>query len=80
MALSPWSIRGINPLMSGDSKAITYWQCWWKATWIIFLVRCVLGFLNGGESGLAYALGGALILAPISGLLVGAIIYALSKK
>ena len=66
--------------MSDNPSGVTYWQCWWKATWIIFLVRCVLGFLNGGESGLAYALGGALILAPISGLIVGGIIYAMRKK
>ncbi len=66
--------------MSDTPAGVTYWQCWWKATWIIFLVRCVLGFLNGGESGLAYALGGALVLAPRSGLIVSGNIYAMRKK
>lgn len=67
-------------VMSDNPSGVTYWQCWWKATWIIFLVRCLLGFLNGGASGFAYALGGALILAPISGLIAGGIMYALRKK
>jgi len=68
--------------MSGnpDGSQVTYWQCWWKATWIIFLVRCSLGFLSGGERGLAAAFGAALILAPVSGLIVGAIIYGVRKK
>jgi hypothetical protein len=66
--------------MRETPSGVTYWQCWWKATWIIFLVRCLLGFLNGGERGLAYAMGGALILAPTSGLIVGGIIYAMRKK
>lgn len=66
--------------MSDNPSGVTYWQCWRKATWIIFLVRCLLGFLNGGESGFAYALGGALILAPISGLIAGGIMYAMRKK
>jgi hypothetical protein len=59
---------------------VTYWQCWWKATWIIFLVRCALGFLSGGAHGFAVALGAALILAPLTGLLGGAIIYAAKRK
>lgn len=63
-----------------DGSQVTYWQCWWKATWIIYLVRCALGYLSGGERGFAYALGGAIILAPISGLIAGAIIYAVRKK
>ena len=66
--------------MSDNPAGVTYWQCWWKATWIIFLVRCVLGYLNGGEHGFAVALGGALILAPITGLIAGGIMYALRKK
>ena len=77
------SVRGgglHNAPMSDNPSGVTYWQCWWKATWIIFLVRCLLGLLNGGESGFAYALGGALILAPISGLIVGGIMYAFRKK
>jgi hypothetical protein len=63
-----------------DGSQVTYWQCWWKATWIIFLVRCALGFLSGGGNGLAAAMGGAIILAPISGLIAGGIMYALRKK
>ena len=59
---------------------LTFWQCWWKATWIIFLVRCALGFLSGGEHGFAVALGAALILAPLTGLIFGGIAYALRKK
>ena len=59
---------------------MTFWRCWWRATWIIFLVRCLLGFLSGGERGFAYALGGALILAPLSGLVAGGIMYAIRRK
>jgi hypothetical protein len=66
--------------MSETPSGVTYWQCWWKATWIIFLVRCALGFLSGGERGLAAAFGAALILAPVSGLIVGAIFYGVRKK
>lgn len=69
-----------NAPMSENPTGVTYWQCWWKATWIIFLVRGLLGFLNGGEHGFAVALGGALILAPFSGLIVGGIMYALRKR
>lgn len=59
---------------------VTFGQYWWKATWIIFLIRCALGFLSGGGQGFAAALGGALILAPISGLIFGGIAFALRKK
>ncbi len=58
---------------------VTYWACWWKATWIIYLLVCVLGFLSGGEGGLAYAVGGGLIKAPLSGLFWGWIYWLIKK-
>ena len=35
-----------------NAPKVTYWACWWKATWVLFLIGCVLGYLNGrGEPG-----------------------------
>lgn len=66
--------------MSETLAGVTYGQCWWKATLVIFLLRCLLGFLNVGEWGHAYAMGGVLIFLPISGLIVGGNMYAMRKK
>ena len=62
-----------------EAPKVTYWACWWKATWIIYLLVCVLGFLSGGEGGLAYAIGGGLIKAPLSGLFWGWIYWLIKK-
>ncbi len=58
---------------------VTYLACWWKATWILFLLGCVLGFLNAGEAGLATAIGVGLILAPLKGLFWGWIYWLIKK-
>jgi hypothetical protein len=58
---------------------ITYWACWWKATWVLFLIGCVLGYLNSREAGLATAIGAGLILAPIKGLFWGWIYWLIKK-
>jgi hypothetical protein len=62
-----------------NAPKVTYWACWWHATWVLFLIGCVLGFLSAGEAGLATAIGAGLILAPIKGLF-GGWIYWLIKK
>jgi hypothetical protein len=36
-----------------NAPKVTYWACWWKATWVLFLIGCVLGYLNGRGEGLA---------------------------
>ena len=54
-----------------NTTKVTYWACWWRATWVLFLANCVLGYLSGGEAGLAYSVGTGLVACPISGLFWG---------
>ena len=42
---------------------------WIKNTVVIFFGAALLGYLNGGTHGMGYAMGAALIVAPISGLI-----------
>lgn len=44
-----------------NTPKVTYWACWWRATWIIYLIGCVFGFHSYGEAGLAVAIGAGLI-------------------
>lgn len=62
-----------------NTPKVTYWACWWQATWVIFLLICVLGFLSGGEHGLAFAIGGGLFKAPLAGLFWGWILWLIKK-
>ena len=62
-----------------ETPKLSYWACWWKATWVLFLLGCLLGFLNAGESGLAMAMGAGLLLAPIKGLFWGWIYWLIKK-
>ena len=54
-----------------NAPKVTYRACWWRATWVLFLLGCLLGYGNNGEAGLARAIGGGIILAPLSGLFWG---------
>jgi|GEM_PF-2404796 len=58
----------------------TFWQTWWKATWILFLARCALGFLSRGGEGLGMAIGSGLVAAPIGGLIVAGLIALFRSK
>ena len=51
-----------------------FWKTWLKCTGWIFLSYCVFGFAANGSSGLAAGFGGGLILAPIKGAILAAII------
>ena len=62
-----------------NATKVTYWACWWRATWVIYLIVCLMGFLSGGEAGLAYAVGGGLIKAPLAGLFWGWIYWLIKK-
>jgi hypothetical protein len=62
-----------------NAPKVTYWACWWRATWIIYLLGCVFGFLGYGEAGLAVGLGAGLIKAPLSGLFWGWIYWLIKK-
>ena len=62
-----------------NTPKVTYWACWWKATWVLFLLGCLLGYLNAGESGLATAIGAGLILAPLKGLFWGWIYWLIKN-
>ena len=62
-----------------ETPKLSYWACWWKATWVLLLLGCLLGFFNAGESGLAMAMGAGLILAPIKGLFWGWIYWLIKK-
>lgn len=63
-----------------SSTRLTFFSVWWKTTFVIYLASACLGYLNSGEYGLGYALGGGLLISPISGLFFGGIIYFFSKK
>ncbi len=62
-----------------DTAKVTYWACWWRATWVLFLASCVLGYLSGGEAGFAYSVGAGLVACPISGLFWGWIYWLIKK-
>ena len=58
---------------------VTYWACWWRATWVLFLLGCLLGYGNNGEAGLARAVGAGIFAAPLSGLFWGWIYWLIKK-
>jgi hypothetical protein len=58
----------------------SFWQTWWKATLVLFLIRCALGFLSAGGYGLGSAMGSGLVVAPIGGLIVAGIMTAIRKN
>jgi hypothetical protein len=63
----------------GKQDEVSYWSCWWTATWVIFVGRCVLGYLSYGEGGLGVAIGSGVITAPLSGLFFGWIYWLIKK-
>jgi hypothetical protein len=62
-----------------NTPKITYWACWWRATWVLFLIGCALGFLSAGGQGLAVSMGAGLILAPIKGFFWGWLYWLIKK-
>ncbi len=62
-----------------NAPKVTYWACWWKASWALFLIGCTLGFLSGGGGGLGYAIGVGLFAAPVKGLFWGWIYWLIKK-
>ena len=62
-----------------SSQKVTYWSCWWRATWVLYLIACVMGYLNARGEGLAWAMGAGLITAPLSGLFWGWIYWLIKK-
>jgi hypothetical protein len=65
--------------MTDSQLKPTYWACWWRATWIIFILRALFGFLSQGEAGLAAGIGSGLIIAPLAGLFWGWIYWLIKK-
>jgi hypothetical protein len=65
--------------MTEPQTKITYWACWWRATWVIFVIRALFGFLSQGEAGLAGGIGSGLIIAPLAGLFWGWIYWLIKK-
>ncbi len=62
-----------------SSPKVTYWSCWWRATWVLYLIACVMGYLNARGEGLAWAMGAGLITAPLSGRFCGWIYWLIKK-
>jgi hypothetical protein len=62
-----------------SSPKVTYWACWWRATWVLYLIACVMGYLNARGEGLAWAMGAGLITAPLSALFWGWIYWLIKK-
>jgi hypothetical protein len=65
--------------MNTETNKVTYWACWWRATWVIFVIKCVIGFLSQGGYGLGYAIGSGVIIAPLAGLFWGWIYWLIEK-
>ena len=61
-------------------KGKSFFKTWLKCTCWIFAIFCLLGFLSASGRGLAWAIGGGIILAPIKGLILAAIIWAFRKS
>jgi len=54
-----------------DTTKVTYRACRWNATWGLFLLGGILGYLNNRDEDLALAMGAGLMLAPLNGLFWG---------
>ncbi len=50
-----------------DTPKVTYTACGWKATWGLFLLGGILGYLNKRDEHLALAMGLGLFTASVSG-------------
>lgn len=62
-----------------DASKPTYWACWWRTTWVLFLLGCLLGYANNGEAGFARAIGRGIIVAPLSSLFWGWIYWLIKR-
>jgi hypothetical protein len=62
-----------------NKEEVSYWSCWWTATWVLFVGRCLLGYLSYGEQGLGVAIGSGIIAAPLGGLFFGWIYWLIKK-
>ncbi len=47
--------------------------------WVLYLIACVMGYLNARGEGLAWAMGAGLITAPLLGLFWGWIYWLIKK-
>lgn len=57
-----------------------FWVLWLKCSAWVYSIGCILGFLSNGAKGAAVAIGAGVILAPIKGLIIAAIIRAVSRR
>jgi len=65
--------------MTDSQPKVTYLACWWRATWIVFLIKIIFGFLSQGPEGFYRGIGAGLVLAPLSGLFWGWIYWLIKK-
>ena len=62
-----------------NAPKVTYWACWWKATWVLYLIGCAIGLLSAGGFGLGSAIGSGIIAAPLAVLFWGWIVWLIKK-
>ena len=67
------------PVQTAKPEATGFFFCWAVSSVAILAFLCAIGFLNSGAQGFAVFFGRGLILAPITGLVVGGIWKMLSK-
>ena len=65
--------------MSDTPSGLGFLSYWWKATLIIYFFECIVGYLNGGNSGLANRMTEGLIHAPVLGLFFGGLYWLLRR-
>ena len=50
-----------------NAPQVSNWACWWKATWGLFIIGSILGYLNNRAEDLAVVIGPGLFTASLSG-------------
>ena len=50
-----------------NTPQVSNWACWWKATWGLFIIGSILGYLNNRDEDLAVVIGPGLFTASLSG-------------
>jgi hypothetical protein len=78
VVLTPSNKKPVAPKPE-EKQSPSFLQCWSIATAACFTLWALLGWGNAGMEGLGKAIGAGLIMAPISGVILGGIYWLIKK-
>ena len=78
VALTPSNKKPVAPKPE-EKQSPSFLQCWSITTAACFTLWALLGWGNAGMEGLGKAIGAGLIMAPISGVILGGIYWLIKK-